>query len=734
MKEMKRRKTMKEKERKNRFFILLLFLIFHSLLAFAQYSPKDVKYSVIDFYALRYYPFTTKADSIIRRVIDKNEAGRVFSVPAVYKKTAVNLVSKTEYLDNQLRNFSRTNTFIYKYFIKPYESWMQYAKPLKENGRETALTVGFYEEYGSSRSTGEGIYDCLGIQNVGSVLDKAMGDIDLLQDKNEVMLVSFKSPLIDKNRAAYRYYLSDIKQLDGRQVYEIVFYPKNAGNNQAFTGYLYVTADGNDSLVKALFTLNAPYHIRFIKDILFHQTFENKDNHTVPSKKETVFTWGDEIAGSLLVNQVRQYAHPIDSPTIVEKQISDVVKTASQTGAFQNLQTGVHLLLTDHLTIGGKNGWLEYGPVFQSVSYNGIEGLRLKASGNTTLRLNNRLLLGGSIAYGTKDKQFKYRGDVIYSFLPKKKDIWEFPKRLLQFSYAQDLNNPGDDLLTTNRDHFLYSFSHARTRILSFQKLAVVAYEHELPNQLSFKIGGKYLYDRLESRLNNLQALTSTEVNFALRYAPREIFMQNHKHRVYLRRNIELNIGHRIGFKGIFGSDYSYQITEFDAYRKFHLPQNAGTADVRFSAGKVWNRVPLPLLFIAKGNQSYIFRENDYNLMDYYEFITDNFVAGNVNLQLNWSPFRLFYESKIKTNFGGRIIYGPLSDNNNPAFHSGLYPFTPEVRMLGNKPYVEMNIGFSDILKILRVEWVQRLTYREPDASGKKKRLGSLFVTTSLEF
>jgi hypothetical protein len=735
MKEMKRMKRMREI--KNFLFSFFLFFFFFPPI-FAQYSPKDVKYSAIDFYALRYYPFKTKADSIIRKVIDKNNPDHFCSVPAIYKKTAVHLVSNTEFLDNQLRYLTMTDNLIHKYLIKPYETWLQYAGPLDGKGKETALTIGLYEEYKKDglplKSKSEGIYEFIGIQNAGDVLDKTFGDIDLFRDKNEVMLQPFKSPLISKYSSGYNYFLSATKQLDDQQVYEIAFYPEKSGDNKAFTGYLYVTADGNYSLVKALFTLNDPYHLNFIKDLLFVQTFENKEERSIPVKKESIFTYGDEIIGSLLVNRIANYANPIDSLTISEKQIDNVVKSAAETRSFQNLQTGLHFLLTDHLTIKGRSGFFEYGPVCQSVSFNEMEGLRLKVSGNTTLQLNKKLLLGGYIAYGTKDEQLKYRGDVIYSFLPKNKEIWEFPKRLLRFTYVQDFNVPGDDLLTTNRDHFLYSFSQSSTRNMSFQKVATIEYEHELQNKLSFKIGGKYLYDRPEGRLNSLKALTSSEVNFSLRYAPRELFIQNRHNRIYFRKNIELNVSHRIGLKNVFGSNYHYQITNFDGYRKFRFPQSIGTMEVRFSAGKVWSRVPFPLLFITKGNQSYIFEKNDYNLMNHYEFITDNFVAGNVNFQFNWSPFQLFYKNKIKTNIGARAIYGPLSDNNNPVFHFALLPFAPDIQMLGKNPYVEMNIGFSNILKILRVEWVHRLTYREPDVYGKKKRSGSLFVTTSIEF
>jgi hypothetical protein len=722
------------KKRRSVCFLLFVFLFFS---ASAQYSPKDIKYSVTDLYALRYYPFRVPADSIVRAVMDRTGAGAFVAAPAVYRKTAVDLVFHTAFLDNRRQHLSRTDNLFYRNFIKPYEPWLQYTRPLNESGRETALTIGLYEEQAKdgvlSVSKSEGIYDCIGIQNVGDVLDKTFGDIDLLRDQSESMRFPFRSPLVSGNSARYRYFLSSIQQEDGRAVYEIAFYPADPKDNHALTGYLYVTADGCYSLVRALFTLNIPYSINLIKNVLFVQTFTGAAEPFRPLRKETLFTWGDEMAGSLLINRTAHYLHPVELQE-AEKLSGDVVALAAQTGAFQNLQTGVHFLLTDHLTVGGKNGWFEYGPVLQSLSYNEVEGVRLRVGGNTTLRLNRRLLLGGFVAYGTKDRRLKYRGDVIFSFSPKNKDIWEFPKRLFQVSYVQDFNNPGDDLLTSRRDHVLYSFSHARIFNLSFQRMAVVRYTHELPNQLSFKVEGKYLHDRPEGGLSILRALTGSEVNFALRYAPREIFLQNRESRMYLRKNIEWNLSHRIGLKNVFGSEYAYHITRFDAYRKFYFPQNVGQAEVRLAAGHVWSRIPFPLLFITKGNQSYIFQKDDYNLADYYEFITDRFVSGNVGIRFNWSPFRLFYDSRVKTSLGGRVLYGPLSDNNNPSLHFELYPFPPEVQRLGSRPYVEVNIGFSDILKVLRVEWVHRLTYREPKIVGERKKTGSLFITTSFDF
>jgi len=725
--------------------LLLLTLLFSFSLVSAQYSPTEIRYSVMDFQALRHSPFTTEADSIVRKVMEQIPVPSS-SPPATHRKTSIQLAINEAFLEDHLNYFTVTDHWLYRYILQPYTPWLQYATPLKENAWEKVLTVGLIEEHKEGRklslSKHEGIYNFIGKQNVARLLDETLGEIDLFKKKNEVMQTPFKGPLNPKHRSAYRYFLSAQKTLAEQPVYEIAFYPKNV-REPAFAGYLYVTADGNYSLVQTNFTLSDGSETSWMKNVLFVQTFENKENQISPVTKEVFLMAGDETAGGLLVNRTTDYTDLITPLSLSEKQIGPLVEIASQTSAYKNWQNGMYFLLTNYLRLGGEKGKIEWGPVVESLSYNRTEGIRLKAGGNTTLNLNKHFLFGGYLACGSKDKQFKYSGQAIYSFLPKTKDIWEFPKRLLSVSYIRDLNIPGKDLMTSNRDNFFYSFPLSYDQNLSLQKLFTVAYEHEWPQRLSFKAGGQYLYDRPTGSIQYLKGeqdiivpdVTTSELQLSLRYAPREIFFQNRKDRLYIRRGaIEFNIRHRIGFKGVFGSDYHYQITDFSAFKRFYFPQRIGTVDVRFSAGKVWSRVPFPILFIPVGNLSYIFKENDYNLMNYYEFITDRFLAGNIACQFNWSPFRLFSENKIKTNIGTRIIYGPLSPNNDPALHPDLFRFNQGVTPLDNEPYMEMNIGFSNIFKMFRVEWVQRLTYLEQTDLGKKKNHASLFVAAAFSF
>lgn len=123
--------------------------------------------------------------------------------------------------------------------------------------------------------------------------------------------------------------------------------------------------------------------------------------------------------------------------------------------------------------------------------------------------------------------------------------------------------------------------------------------------------------------------------------------------------------------------------------------------------------------------------------MNFYEFTTDNYVAGNLNFMFNWSPFKLFYsKDKIKTTIGARAIYGPLSDNNNPALHPELFVFNQGVNALGNTPYAEVNVGLANIFKILRIEYARRLTYlgSNEEGNGHKILKGSLLFTGSFSF
>lgn len=64
-----------------------------------------------------------------------------------------------------------------------------------------------------------------------------------------------------------------------------------------------------------------------------------------------------------------------------------------------------------------------------------------------------------------------------------------------------------------------------------------------------------------------------------------------------------------------------------------------------------------------------------------------------------------------------RASYGRLSDKNDPERTQELYRFPALSHRYGDTPYMEGTIGITNILGLLRVEYVHRFTYRDhPEA------------------
>ena len=697
--------------------VLSFFSCFFS--AEAQQTLSEIKYKAWDIHALRYYPFTQAADSFMEQVISRNIIQNKDTVPVQYEKTAADLAMNGPFLAEALSNTSSNQNRIYKYFLFPYVNWLGYARPVLEDSVNWNLTLFLSQRYSKAKYSAQSPLEWIGTENIRRYLEQWTGEVDIRKDRNKVLFLSVKSPLAKDAGKTYRYFFSSRTEIEGIPVYEIAFYSKKP-DEKAFEGYLYISVK-DLSPVKAVFTLNPRVKKSPAKEVLFIQTSE---------KKETLLTVGDELSMGLLINRVsfteNKSSDSIsgDFLTPAQKEISGLVEKTRNTRAFSNLQNGLSLLFTDH--IGIFKDHFNLGPITQMLSYNYMEGFRLRMGGFTSEKISDFASFGGYVAYGTEDRRWKYRGDIVLT--PRSTNRF-------QLTYVNDLNIPGKDCLDDKRDRIYYSFSRSNTKNMSLQKIGQLSFVSDGFHGFSLKVHAKYLYDRPvgtvkyetmnAGSLKTIRDITTSEIGAMFRFSPNEKFLRIEGKRIVFRApDVDFSVSHRIGFKGIFGSDYSYQITDAGISKKVDFPVNAGTFDIGFSGGKVWNRVPFPLLFIPTGNQSFIFNSGDYNLMRFYEFTTDRFIAGKADIQMNWSPVRLFSpKSGLKTHAGIKAIYGPLSDTNNPQLHPDLFIFNNGVEPLNEKIYSEVHIGLSGILKILRIDYVYRLTY------GHR---GSLFLSADI--
>lgn len=73
-------------------------------------------------------------------------------------------------------------------------------------------------------------------------------------------------------------------------------------------------------------------------------------------------------------------------------------------------------LVENYVETSTPDSKVDIGPINTMISSNYIDGLRLRASAQTTANLNPHLFLKGYYAYGFKDEKSKYMGEVEYSF------------------------------------------------------------------------------------------------------------------------------------------------------------------------------------------------------------------------------------------------------------------------------------------------------------------------------
>ena len=107
-----------------------------------------------------------------------------------------------------------------------------------------------------------------------------------------------------------------------------------------------------------------------------------------------------------------------------------------------------------------------------------------------------------------------------------------------------------------------------------------------------------------------------------------------------------------------------------------------GYTDIILKAGKVWDKVPFPLLIMPNANLSYTIQPESYSLMNAMEFMNDEYFSWDVTYFLNgWLFNRIPLLKKLKWReiVSCRGLYGHLSDKNNPDMTDGLFAF-PRLR------------------------------------------------------
>jgi hypothetical protein len=184
---------------------------------------------------------------------------------------------------------------------------------------------------------------------------------------------------------------------------------------------------------------------------------------------------------------------------------------------------------------------------------------------------------------------------------------------------------------------------------------------------------------------------------------------------IFERRNIKnknpiFNLKSVIGLKNILGSQFDYQKIELQM-QQFRNIGSFGRMDYLIKAGKVFGNVPYPLLKVHEGNQSYWLETKSFNLLNYYEFVSDTYVTGI--FEQKWGGFIFNYlpliqKLKLRLVSSMKMTYGTLSDNSIRT-----YQIPKFVRSFNKIPYTELSVGLENIAQFFRVDVIWRMTHNE---------------------
>jgi len=578
---------------------------------------------------------------------------------------------------------------------------------------------------------------------------------------NEILFLTnkFLSPIAGTAPTFYKYFIIDTLSVDNIKCIRLFFQPRNK-SDFLFHGNLYITMDSSYAVRKIDMGINKDINIDWVQDISITQDFELSGNKTwILSKEDILIDFGVVKNATGLygqrTNSYKDYrindsipdkifkgpeiSERIDSSsgnpdfweknryvplTKSEKQVYSTIDSLNQMPEFRRRMDIITMFTAGFLNLGN----IEIGPVFSFYSYNTIEGSRFRFGGRTTTDFSKKITLDGYLAYGSLDKTFKYNAGISYSLTPR--TIYQFPVKSLRVSYQKEVKIPGQELQFSQQDNIFLSFKRGVNDKMFMNNTFKVEFLNEFENHFSYAPGYSFTrqfpYGNLEftssdplSENPQISSINISELFLNLRYAPNESFYQGKLYRAPFPNKhpiIQLKIA---GGSNLIKNDYDYLRLQFNISRRYYV-SIFGYTDISLEAGKIFGNVPYPLLFIHRANQTYAYQKNSYNLMNFLEFVSDQYASFNIDHSFNGfilNKIPVIKHLKLREIVTCKVLYGRLSNSNNPDYQNDLFVFpynasgTPLTYTLSNQPYIEAGFGLSNIFRIFRVDFIKRFTY-----------------------
>lgn len=604
-----------------------------------------------------------------------------------------------------------------------------------------------------------GLDDLLGdAASVQAIFEDVLAPVDLY-DSDDITLLKqkFVSPLGRLAPDFYKFYLSDTiaDPEHGDSLVVLSFLPHNPVM-PSFNGRIYVVKGDTTMFIRrAEMRMPQQSNVNFISDMYLLQEYDRApDGSRLKSRDEVIIEaayLGVNIYFTrLTANNSHSFTAPRDSTVFshgaevierndLDKSIVSYRPADTQHGAanmdgmiarlrgnkfYYWTERTLSALVSDYVRPGGKQAPVAIGPIFSALNHNGLEGWRVRLGGMTTANLSPRVFLSGYGAYGFKDKKWKYSGSLEYSFINKKDHPGEFPVRSLRLTHTYDVDRLGQHYSSSGT--LFNSLARTSNDLMTYNRETSLQFTYETASHLALSL--RLSHSRQESSPyvefvdgtgRRFSHFRQTAAEIELRYAPGEVFYQSVNRRLpIVSEHPVFRLTHTYAPAGILGTRWGVNKTEMSVTKRWYLSV-WGHVDSHLGAGHLWGKSVFPSLLMPNANLSYFYQPRAFSLLNPMEFVSDSYVELHLNYDangalLNYIP--LINRLHLRELIGFHTIWGHLSDRNNPALHPDLlrFPAAAGTKSMGSTPYMEITAGLGNILRILSVQYVCRLTHNGP--------------------
>jgi hypothetical protein len=627
-------------------------------------------------------------------------------------------------------------------------------------------------------------------QSVVEFIDMMHEKYNIYDNWITILDKQFISPFANGGLNHYEYYIMDSTTVKGKWSYKLKFKPRRKGES-TFFGDFWVSMD--DYAIEIVNMRMSPHvNINLVNRIILYAEYDiDSSGNWLPSKEKTVidFSSNDKESGGLSIIGRTTYMYKnfdlkpsltaaefkkID-PSYVSLTAVEVPDsfwntarheplTANEAGIYNMIDSiknvPIYRTWTNVLTLLGTGfqvlGPVEIGEYWSIFNYTQAEGYRLGMGLGTSLNFSKKLRLYGYAGYGLKDHKWKYSGLFQYVFNRERMtQIGAFYTNTItpeagsseelasQSMLSGFLRRKVPPKLLAVREAKIY-YQHGWKNGLQ-ARLALI-HRSLAPQETYYDVPANYFRYVFQPNADDSTTVdtkfTTFEAVFKLRFAYRERVLLGNFSSISLGSKYPILVAqYTAGLKGVLGAQYNYHKLTFSIDDWFNVGV-LGWIDYNIEVGKVFGTLPYLLLKSHPGNEAYFYNSAAFNSMNSFEFASDAYIQWRIEHHMDGlilDRIPLIRRLKWRNVWAFRGVWGRLNQANRFANRFNHYDYPQALAMgatqpfhggFGAMPYLEASAGIENIFKVLRVDALWRLTYRDNPLTQKF----SIRVTLSFYF